>query len=300
MWADLLILTHTFLTCTQLISVYWRSGSKPAQVLIASSSSRCGLWCGLGGPLHGFHLRLAQHQPQQTHLPPLHHSHGHLQHPGGVPGGDGHHHQRELGGRVAAVAVTDCSVMLRSVGKWQTINLGSLCWFEPINVWRLGLKFRYWYWILRNKFLDCARHMQLKCLLFVCVCVWADRQVTVGVGIYCFFFSCLSQGSLVHTTSCFLLIHHSISSCASHTFRAPFALKAHWFAFIQLPRSRMCCVQSLRWSDQVAWTRLRSEVSTALIPRWFFDLDAGQRGCFWGHLCHLHTSLHFSASFGIF
>ena len=86
------------------------------------------------------------------------------------------------------------------------------------------------------------------CCVRVCVCVegGGDRQVTVGVGIYGFFLRFLSQGSLVRATLCFLLIHHCVSSCASHTFRALIALKARRSAFIELLRARVCSVQPLR------------------------------------------------------
>lgn len=76
------------------------------------SSRRCRLRRGRRRPLHRRHLRLAQRCPRQTGLPPLHHRHRHLQHPGGLSGGHGHHHQGEPGGRVAAVA----SVALTSGG----------------------------------------------------------------------------------------------------------------------------------------------------------------------------------------
>lgn len=104
----------------------WKEKQRSGRRLTAPSFPRRRLWCGFCCALHGLRLRLAQRHPQQTHLPPLHHSHEHLQHPGGVPGGDGHHHQGEPGGRVAAVAVTNGSGMLGS--------LESRSWLEPGDV----------------------------------------------------------------------------------------------------------------------------------------------------------------------
>lgn len=83
------------------------SPSRATHPVHSHPSSRCGLRRGFGGPLRRGHLRLAQRHPRQTRLPPLHHSDRHLQHPGGVPGGDGHDYQREPGGRVAAVTFCD-------------------------------------------------------------------------------------------------------------------------------------------------------------------------------------------------
>lgn len=88
----------------------------------SSLSSRCRLRCGFGGPLHCCHVRLAQCHAQQTHLPPLHHSHRHLQHPGRVPGGYGHDNQRELGGCFAPVTRLRCAVGL--ILKTQIVKKG--------------------------------------------------------------------------------------------------------------------------------------------------------------------------------